>query len=182
LLCGFLGANHLVSRRLWVAIPIIAITSCGRQPESFPMPPQKRAPETSDPNYLLVKFSDRDAGDYIVRDIQSGDGLCWTFAHPEMKFPVEPRPALRFYMHFWIHERTLHDTGPVTLTVKINGQLLGSVRCEHDGSYLFERPVPMQWLHSGEPVHVLAEATPLWTSPDGGPPLGYLIEEAGFRW
>ena len=146
------------------------------------MPPQKRPPETSDPNYFLVKFSDRNSGDHIVRDIQHGVQPCWTFDHPEMQFPVKPRPNLRFNMHFWIHERTFHDTGPVTLTVKVNGHLLGTVRCEREGSYVFDRPVPVEWVHLGEPVDVLAEAAPLWTSPDDGAHLGYLIQDAGFRW
>ena len=146
------------------------------------MPAQKPAPDRADPNYFLVKFGDRDAADFVVRDIQTGARLCWTNDHPEMKFPVEPRPGLRFVMHFWIHSRTLRDTGPVTLTVKVNNHLLGTVRCDHEGSYVFEHPVSLDWLHTGEQVHVLAEGTPVWIAPKDGAHLGYLIEEAGFRW
>jgi hypothetical protein len=177
-----LNAGGLVFRRLWLVIPILAITSCGREPESFPMPAQKRPPEVSDPNYFLLTLSDPRAGDYVVRDIQHGVPSCWTFDHPEMRFPLKPRPNLRFTMHFRIHPRTFHDTGPVTLTVKVNGHPLGTLRCEREGSYVFDRPVPSEWLHLGEPVRVLAEADPLWTSPDDGAHLGYLIEDAGFGW
>jgi len=158
------------------------IAGCTRIPDLFPMPAQKQPPAGPDPNYFFIRFTDRDAGDYIVRDIQTGDNQVWTFDHPELKFPLEPRPGLYFRMIFWIHFRTLHDTGPVTLVVKVNGHELGRVRCEHDGKYVFDQPVPMDWLRSGEPVRVLAEASPLWTSPDGGAHLGYLMEEAGFHW
>jgi len=146
------------------------------------MPAQRHASGSGDPNYFLVKLDERDAKEYVVRDIQTGDRLNWTFEHPEMKFPVEPRPGLRFWMHFWIHERTIRDTGPVTLVVKLDGHLLGTVRCEHEGSYVFEQPVRLEWLSSGEPAHILAEASPLWIAPEDGAKLGYLIEEAGFRW
>ncbi len=141
------------------------------------MPPQR-----VDPSYFLVKFSDPDADEYVVRDIRPGDARRWTTDHPEMRFPIEPRPGLRFEMSFWIVATTFRETGPVTLVVKINGQPLGSVYCQHPGNYRFERPVPLNWLRSGEPVRLLAEASPLWTVPADGAHLGYLIEEAGFRW
>jgi hypothetical protein len=85
-------------------------------------------------------------------------------------------------MHFWIHSRTFSDTGPVTVVVRINDHLLGSMTCEHDGSYLFDRSVPSDWLKPGATVRLLAESSPLWTSPADGAHLGFLMEEVGFRW
>jgi hypothetical protein len=93
---------------------------------------------------------------------------------------VQPRPGLRFVMSIWVVDMTLHDTGPVTIVVRVNGHVLGSVRCPKAGNYRFDQPVPLEWLHAGEPVHVLAEASPLWTSNLDGKHFGYLIEEAGF--
>jgi len=99
-----------------------------------------------------------------------------------MSFPIEPRPSLRFEMSFLIVDTIFRDTGPVTLVVKINGHRLGSVYCQHAGNYRFDRPVPLNWRRSGEPLRVLAEVNRLWTSPADGAHLGYMIEEAGFRW
>ena len=85
-------------------------------------------------------------------------------------------------MSFHIHEKLFRDTGPVTVAVKINGHLLGSIYCDHVGDYRFNHAVPPEWVHFPEPVHVLAESSPLWTAPEDGAHLGYLIKEAGFRW
>ena len=147
------------------------------------MPTQKPTPNGSDPRATVLNFSDPTAIEYIVRDISPTPGTeRWTFDHPEMWLPVEPHPGLRFEMRFHIHPNTFRDTGPVTVTVKINGHLLGSIHCDHVGSYQFDQPVPEEWVHAGEPTHILAEASPLWTAPEDRTHLGYLIDEAGFRW
>ena len=85
-------------------------------------------------------------------------------------------------MSFWIAATTLRDTGPVTVVVKINGHVLGSIRCDQARNYRFDRPVPLEWVRPGEAVLVLAESSPLWTAPGDGARLGYLLEGAGFRW
>ena len=176
---GFSSDRRPLASRLALVILSLALAACERVPESSPMPVQRPAPDASDPNSFLVRFSDHDANEYVVRDIQQNGN--WAFDHPEMKFPIQARAGLRFTMQFSIPTDTFKDTGPVTVTVKINDHQLGSERCEHAGSYIFERPIPLDWLPSGEPVHVLAEATPLWTAEDGAH-LGYLLEEAGFHW
>ena len=129
-----------------------------------------------------LKFSQADADDCIVRDINPGGGSRWTRDHPELKFFVPRQPGLRFSMSFWIANDTFRDTGPVTLVVKINGNVLGSILCNEVRNYRFEQPVPLEWVRTGAPVVVLAEASPLWTAPGDGAHLGYLLEEAGFRW
>ena len=146
------------------------------------MPAQKSVADRGDPNYFIVKFNDRDARNFVIRDISTGSKMNWTFAHPEMQFPVEPHPNLRFVMHLWMSGNTLKQTGPVTIRVQINGRPVGEIHCSQDIEYWFDKPVPQEWLRSGEPVRVLAEADRLWTSPRDGVRLGYLIEQAGFRW
>ena len=149
----------------------------------YPMPAQRQPPVADDPSPWrpYVKFSDPDADDYIVRDIFPGDARRWTSDHPEMKFRLQPRPGMRFSMNFTIVGATFRDTGPVTVTIRVNNRQLGVVRCDHPADYHFEQPVPIAWLGSGDPVKVLAEANPLWTAPSDGAHLGYLIVEAGFR-
>ena len=173
--------NHLLSRRLWLTSCFLELAGCKSAQQSRPMPAQKRPPSASDPG-SYVNFNQPDADECIVRDINPGDGRRWTRDHPEMKFWVRREPGLRFSMTLWIAEATLRDTGPVTLTVKINGNVLGSIRCSQARNYRFEQPVPLDWVRPGEPVFVLAEASPLWTAPRDGAHLGYLLEEAGFRW
>ena len=162
---------------------VVLLAGCGGAPESFPMPAQKPAPKGSDPHAIFLTFADPSADQYIVRDIIPGSGPWrWTLDHPELRIPVEPRPGLLFEMGFQIHERTFADTGPVTVTVKINAHPLGSIYCDHFGAYRFRRAVPEDWIRPREPAHVSAESSPLWIAPDDGGRLGFLIEEAGFRW
>jgi hypothetical protein len=153
------------------------MAGCQRAPAFYPMPAQP-----VDPSYFFITFSDLEADEYLVRDFYPGGARRWTADHPEMRFPIEPRPSLRFEMSFWIVAATFRDTGPVTLLVNINGHRLGSVYCRHAGNYRFDLPVPLHWLRAGEPVRVLAEVNRLWTASADGAHLGYVIEEAGFRW
>lgn len=147
------------------------------------MPAQEQGPAWPDPppNLSFVRFSERGADQFIVRDIWSGIGAPrWALEHPELKFTVQPKPNLRFVLSFDIHERTFRATGPVTLRVKINGHALPPFLCPHAGGYRMEQPVPSDWIQDGKDVRVLAEASPLWLSPEDGSRLGYLIREAGF--
>jgi hypothetical protein len=170
-------------RRVWLCLCTVVIAACQRPPKTYPIPAQRHQPVANDPppSGGYVKFADFDAGDYIVRDINPGGAVRWTRDHPEMRFRVEPRLGLRFSMDFAIADTTFRDTGPVTVTVEINGHALGIVRCPRPRDYHFEQPVPTEWLRPGEPVMVVAEASPLWTAPKDGAHLGYVISEAGFR-
>ena len=169
--------------RVWLCLCLAVVAACQRAPKTYPMPAQRHQPDADDPppSGTYVSFADFDAGDYIVRDINPGGARRWTLDHPEMRFRIEPQPGLRFSMDFAIVDTTFRHTGPVTVTVKINGHSLGVIRCARPRDYHFERPVPAEWLHPGEPATVVAEASPLWTASKDGVHLGYLLEQAGFR-
>lgn len=150
------------------------------------MPRQRPSPQAVDPPAWrsFVTFGDPDQAGFVLRDIGPGDGQAWTFAHPELRFWVRPRPGLRFSLVIRLVQRTLRDTGPVTITIKVNGHPLGSIHADHDGEYHFDQPVPADWIQIGEPVNVSMEANHLWVDPAGPPDgvrLGFLIVEAGFR-
>lgn len=131
-----------------------------------------------------MKFGDPDQARFVLQDIGPGDGQAWTFDHPKLRFWVLPRPGLRFALTIRMVEQTLRDTGPVTISIHVNGHPLGSIRAAHEGDYHFEEPVPIEWIQRGEPVDVSMEADRLWTDParpPGAMRLGFLIVEAGFR-
>ncbi|HEV2687295.1 MAG TPA: hypothetical protein VGV35_02040 [Bryobacteraceae bacterium] len=163
---------------------IINAPGCHQNPQSRPMPVQRRPLDGQDPEAWrsYVRFVEPDSGEFVVRDILSGEGeQRWTLDHPELRFWVQPRPGMRFSMILWIAEATLRDTGPVTITLELNGHELGNIHCTHPGGYRFDQPVPIDWIHAREPVEVLAEADKVWISPSDGKHLAYLIQEAGFR-
>jgi len=167
---------------IWLLLGMVLPCACCHSSLSRPMPVQRKPPAGPDPPAWgsFVNFGDPGANDYIVRDIDPTGSARWARDHPEMRFLLVPRPGLRFDLTIWIAEQTLRDTGPVTVTVRINGHPLGSIFCPAADKYRMDLPVPIEWLHTGEPVHVLVEASPLWTGPDGLH-FAYLITEAGFR-
>ena len=151
-----------------------------------PMPAQRKPPQGVDPPgwRSFVKFDDPDQAGFVLRDIGPGDGQAWTSDHPVLRFWVRPRPGLRFVLMIRMAGQTLRDTGPVTVTINVNGHFLGTIYGPHEGDYHFEQPVPTEWIQLGDPVDVSMQANPLWTdpaSPPGGMRLGFLIVEAGFR-
>jgi len=172
-------------RKASVYVLAAFLSACGG-PAWYSMPPQRHPSTGPDPPdwRSFVKFNDPDQSGFVVQDIGPGDGQAWTFDHPELRFRVRPRPGLRFALTIRMAGQTLRDTGPVTITIKINGHLLGEIRTVLEGDYHFEQAVPVDWITIGEPVHVAMEANPLWTDPSnppGGMRLGFLIVEAGFR-
>ena len=98
-------------------ISSILMTGCGRNPETFPMPPQYSVDLGQDPGGLgpWVVMDDPAADDYIVRDISPGrDHHRWAFQHPELRFRVRDASYSRFAAEFAIPEATFRTTGPVT--------------------------------------------------------------------
>jgi hypothetical protein len=148
------------------------------------MPDQRILPVATDPPPIgsFVDFGKEDGVDYVVRDIDMGGDARWTRDHPQLKFRLEPKSGLRLVMDFIVVQETFLATGPVTVQVNVNDHPLESIRCTHAGDYRFEKPVPAEWVTSGGPTYVTAEAAPLWIAPSDGVHLGYLLLRAGFRW
>ena len=132
----------------------------------------------------FVEMGDPHATTYFSRDIAGGinqGSLRWAFRNPELRFWLEETGAQVFVLDFLIHSVTLRSTGPVTIEVSINGQALGRIRCEHDGEYHFERPVPASWLRTDRPVLVALTPDRVWVSPEKRGVLSFLLRRAGFR-
>ena len=69
-------------------------------------------------------MTDPHADAYLVKDVaDQGPGTWrWVYDHPVLRFLVPDVPRLKFAMDFAIPERTMRETGPVTLTFSINGK------------------------------------------------------------
>jgi hypothetical protein len=83
-------------------------------------------------------------------------------------------------MDFAIPERTLRDTGPVTLTFTINGQVLDRVRCEKAGEQHYAHEVPSGMLRANAINLVGIDPDPVWVSKADGGRLGFILSRAGF--
>lgn len=157
---------------------------CARLPESFP-PPQQRAPLAVPPRGALGYFfsmADANADAYLVKDVaESGPGTWrWVYDHPVLRFIVPDVPRLKFAMDFALPERTLRDTGPVTLTFTVNGKLLDRLRCEKAGEQHYAHDVPRALLHLGALNLVAIDPDPVWVSKADGGRLGFILSRAGF--
>ena len=158
--------------------------SCGRLPETFAPPPQRAAliiPPANGLGYSL-SMDDPQADRYLVQGFQDhGPGTWrWAYSHPVLRFCVPAVPRLKFTMDFAIPERTFRDTGPVTLTIRINGTLLDQPRFDTPGPLYYSRAVPAGLLHPNAENRVSIDPDPVWVSKADGGRLGFILSRAGF--
>ena len=127
-------------------------------------------------------MDDPQADLYLVQDFQDhGPGTWrWAYAHPILRFLVPDVPRLKFTMDFAIPERTFRETGPVTLTFRLNGREFGRFRCEQAGELHASHPVPGDLLRRGAVNLVAIDPDPVWVSKADGGRLGFILSRAGF--
>ena len=173
-------------RRIGYSLPVILVFggACSRLPESFPPPPQRAALAVLPAGSLGYGFSmeDATAGDYLVQDFQDRgtSPWRWTYAHPVLRFFVPEAPRLNFTMDFTIPPQTFRDTGPVTLTLRVNGALLDRHRCSQPGQQHYSHGVPNNLLRANAINFVAIDPDPVWVSSDDGTRLGFILSRAGF--
>ena len=158
--------------------------ACARQAESFAPPVQRAAllvPKGGELGYFL-SMADPHADAYLVKDVApEGPGTWrWVYDHPTLRFLVPDVPRLKFAMDFAIPERTMRETGPVTLTISINGKPLDSLRCEHGGEQHYAHDVPRDLLRPNAINLVAIDPNPVWVSKADGGRLGFILSRAGF--
>jgi hypothetical protein len=176
--------SGFVPRSLFV-LPLLACTACNRLPDAYPPPVQRAALSTApQPGGLgyFVTLSDPRSDIYFVRDIapSDGSGSTWALDHPVLQFFVPAVPRLRFTMDFALPERTFRETGPVTLTFHINGELLDRARYDAAGQQHYDHPVPPGMLHPNAINLVAIDPDPVWVSKVDGGRIGFILARAGF--
>lgn len=127
-------------------------------------------------------MSDPQADLYLVQDFQDhGPGTWrWTYAHPVLRFFAPDVPKLRFVMDFSLPERTFRETGPVTLTLRLNGTAFDRHRCDTPGELHYSHTVPDDLLRRGAINLVAIDPDPVWVSKADGGRLGFILSRAGF--
>jgi hypothetical protein len=105
----------------------------------YPPPAQRSLrlqPWELDPPF--VEMDAADADDYIVRDISDHRSRWrWTYEHPELRFILNCTAGQTFTAEFVLAVDTLKETGPVTVSVLVNGHLLGKTYCATPGERHF---------------------------------------------
>jgi len=157
---------------------------CSNYPESYP-PPIQRTAETGSGalrSRSFLEMNQPGVEGYFIADIRAleGNAWRWTGPQPAMRFILEQAEGLKFTMDFSIPDVTFEQTGPVTVSVYVNGKLLGRERYNAYGEQHFERPVDPSWLVAGEDTIVEVQIDPPWLAPNNQTKLGFILSRAGF--
>jgi hypothetical protein len=160
------------------------MAGCANLPDYGP-PPQREAlpgPDSSGLSYFL-SMSNPNADAYIVQGIAAhteGSGFRWAFAHPVLRFLVPRIDHPRFVMDFALPETTFRATGPVTLSISLNGRAFDHPRFDHPGQQHYEHDVPPQLLRADAINLVAIDPDKLYTAPADSVKLGFPLSRVGF--
>jgi hypothetical protein len=174
-------------RRIGLITTLVAAlfaAACVRPRDGYPPPMQRSQilePWALDRPFFQV--GDADAPEYVVRDVDlanGGKGWCWTLAQPQLRFILNSVERQKFVADFGVNDVTLAQTGPINVSFRINGQLLGEVHCPKPATMHFEKPVPASWLSTNKYTRVIIQADKVFVSKIDGAELGFTLMRAGF--
>ena len=169
---------------LFVISLLLLANACSRTPDIY-QPPIQRKPLTGPDGHLgqFINMSDPAADAFIVRDMSKtteGGSWRWAYRHPQLRFYLRNTDKLHFVMDARLAENTFHDTGPVTLTIQINGHDLDQVRFDEPGDRHFDKVVPPAFLLPHSENFVSFETDKQWVSKEDGAVLSFVLTRAGF--
>jgi hypothetical protein len=158
---------------------------CANIPDSYAPPVQRKPLTGADPSPVgrFVNLAETNADAYVVRDVNQGaegDLWRWTRKRPELRFYLDTIDHLDFKADFSIAEATFKDTGPVAVSIFINGNLLDKVACTEAGEKHFSKPVPEGFLRPKTVNFAALEIDKVWVSKTDGAQLGIILIRAGF--
>jgi hypothetical protein len=163
---------------------VVLSVGCSREPAWYVIPEQRKALLAGDAPLTksFLQMSDEDAPAYFVRDIKDyleGGSFRWTQQEPTLRL-IPPEGPVKVVADLGISAVTLKQTGPVTITVKVNGHVVQTAVYETAGDKHIEKPVPAAWVKPRAENTVALAIDKLWVSPDDGAKLGFVLRSAGF--
>ena len=91
----------------------------------------------------------------------------WTGAHPRFAFRLQRTENVDLAMRLDVHSIPFSHTGPVTLRIRVNGELVDQLRYDASGFYDYSRAIRPSLLQSQSPVEVSIDIDPAWRDEDG---------------
>lgn len=168
------------------AVVLLAVLQlgCVSQPETYAPPTQRKPLSVGDPSPLkaFVNMNDSDASVHFVRDISPTVEGVWRWARqkPTLLLSVPTATGWKFAADVTISDLTFKDTGPVNITVTINGHELTKAHFDKPGPGHIEKPVPPEWLRPKAENVVSLEIDKVWIAPEDKAVLGFVLTSAGF--
>ena len=161
------------------------LSSCTPVPQWYSMPSQRTGRPETEPVGVgsFMAFGDRTAPEYIVADILPGSGKevwRWTNQKPTLKFVVMETARWAFQATFALPEATWKQTGPVTLRVFVNEQLIATAANLPAGRHELRWPVPVGLLKANFETVVRLELDKVFIAEADQARLGMILESAGF--
>ena len=141
--------------RLYLLLTSCILSGCANIPDSYAPPVQRKLPTGAEPRAIghFAEMGDPSSAAFIVRDVSEAiEGGSWRWARkrPELRFFLETIEGLNLRADFALSDVTMKETGPVTISVFVNGKLLDKIRCNEPGERHFLKPVPPQFLRAGD--------------------------------
>ncbi len=165
---------------------LFLLGGCTPVPQWYAIPNQSTTRPETEPAGIgsFMTFGDRRAPDHIISDIVAGSGTevwRWTNQKPTLKFVVlEAASRWTFQAAFALPEATWKKTGPVTLRVYVNEQLIATAANLPAGRHELRWPVPAGLLKANTETIVRLEVDKIFIAETDQARLGMILENAGF--
>jgi hypothetical protein len=158
------------------------LAGCSRNLD-YPPPLQKTMPLGQDPPRVrpVLRMSEPDADAFIVQDVLGSAGgiFRWTAEHPRFKLWLEDASDREFVVRFALIASNFRETGPVTVSVTINGRELAAPAFAIPREYEYRHPVPKAFLAGPSPAIVGLDISPVSVAKADGVKLGIYLESIG---
>lgn len=169
----------------WLIPTLCLLASCTPVPQWYSIPPQRTVDAATEPSPLgaYVRFSERFADEYVISDILDGtpDQVWrWTAKRPTLRFVLPDTTNWDFHAVFALSKVTLAQTGPVTIRIFLNNQLLATTGPLSNGRHDLHWPVPPALLTAKAEFPLRFELDKAYIAPEDKAVLGIMLESAGF--
>ena len=126
----------------------------------------------------FAKMTEPAGKSQVARGMVPGDNV-WAFNRVLLFFRVQQTENVKFAMRFGVHSDVFSHTGPITVSIRINGKPFAHETYNRPEEYVFEKPVPAGFLAADSLTVIDVGVDKYYLTPDGTK-LTVLLLEAGF--
>jgi hypothetical protein len=135
------------------------------------------------PEVRLLKMNGLDAKFAVLAGVDgagTGTGRKWTDDTARFQFRVSDLSASDLYLRYAVPEVTFRQTGPVRVSIDVNGKPFDSFLRTAPGDGEFRHPADGILAKPFEPFIVSIRINPPYVAKDDNAKLGILLDEIGF--